>query len=89
MNNERPDLNTAEWRVGPNGNDVLRDYDYIVSLTMKRYAQQVVREHNAVAFAIRSGENWTLQDWQNWRLYHAMPQEQKVASGKVGEGNGE
>lgn len=72
------DLDTAEWRVGMNGNDVLRGHDYIVSLTLKKYATQIVREHNAVAFAIRSGENWTLEDWRNWIANHAKPALEKV-----------
>lgn len=85
MSYEQRDLDTAEWRVGVNGNDVLRGHDYIVSLTLKRYAAQVVREHNAVAFAIRSGENWTLQDWQNWRNYHAMPQDKEIECLRTGD----
>lgn len=37
-------------------------------------AEQIVRERNAVALAIRSGEGWILEDWQRWRKYRAMPQ---------------
>lgn len=55
------------WRIlNENGSEIVRDiYD-------ERIAQRIVREHNAVAFAIRSGANWILIDWQNWRVNHAM-----------------
>lgn len=69
-----------EWRVellpihgakivSSDGTEIVRDvYD-------KKYADQIVREHNAVAFAIRNGENWALGDWQNWLRNHALAEE--------------
>lgn len=30
-----------------------------------------IRLKEPLEFAVRSGANWTLEDWQNWRTYHA------------------
>lgn len=37
-------------------------------------AEQIVQEHNAVAFAVECGANWNLEDWRNWLRFHAIPQ---------------
>lgn len=48
------------------GREIVRD------MYMRELAEQIVDEHNAVMFAIRSGANWTLEDWQNWLRHHAQ-----------------
>lgn len=52
--------------VDAEGNEIVRD------VYEQGFAEQIVREHNAVAFAVRSGEHWLLEDWQTWRKYHAQ-----------------
>lgn len=65
----------GEWEVKPlpvhgyqvvdsEGREIVRD------VYRKEDAERIVKEHNAIAFAVRNGENWTLTDWQNWLRWH-------------------
>lgn len=66
----------GEWEVKPlpvHGYQVVDDSgrEIVCDAYRKEDAEQIVKEHNAVAFAIRNGENWVLGDWQNWLRNHA------------------
>lgn len=53
--------------VDSDGREIVRD------VYRKEDAEQIVGEHNAVVFAVRSGNGWNLTDWQNWLRFHAQP----------------
>lgn len=71
-------MNTEEWTWvhDPHGHHIrpVSNSDCVAHTNSLPNAEQIIQEHNAVAFAVRSGENWTLTDWQNWRRFHAIPQ---------------
>lgn len=50
--------------VDVEGREIVRD------IYEREHAEQIVREHNVVAFALRNGEGWALGDWQNWLRNH-------------------
>lgn len=47
------------------GSEIVRD------VYEREHAEQIVNEHNAIAFAVRSGNAWNLEDWRNWLRFHA------------------
>lgn len=70
-------MSTKEWKaealpvhgfkiIDDDGLEIVRD------VYRRDHTEQIVNEHNAVMFALRSGENWTPEDWQNWLRYHAQ-----------------
>lgn len=53
--------------IRPEGNG-----DCVAHTTSLPQAEQIVREHNAIDFAVECGANWNLNDWRNWLRYHAQ-----------------
>lgn len=47
------------------------DREIVRDVYFEEDAEQIVNEHNAIVFAIRHSEGWTLHDWRNWLQYHA------------------
>lgn len=76
-NTVRPMLDSNEWsQFEFDRRRVLNSSDgrtgvVVAQCDDEQRATQIVAEHNAVAFARRSGSGWTLIDWQNWLSYHA------------------
>lgn len=78
-----------DWKVEPlpihghrivdvEGREIVRD------VYEQQHAEQIVREHNAVAFAVRNGEEWTLIDWQNWLRWHVSQSVSSSTTGREG-----
>ena len=65
-----------EWKADPlpvHGYRItdLNDVEIVREVYRQEDAIQIVKEHNAVVFALRSGSGWNLEDWRNWLRFHA------------------
>lgn len=72
-----------DWKIEPlpiHGYRIvnLEDREIVRDIYQRKHADQIVKEHNAVMFARRYGDDWTLIDWRNWLINHAI-----VAVGEV------
>lgn len=65
-----------EWKVEPlpiHGWRIVDSFnkEIVSGIYKQQHAEQIAQEHNAVLFAIRSGQGWSLEDWRNWVRFHA------------------
>ena len=73
---ERRRAERDEWKVGNmaiHGHKIYNQQgrEVVSNIYRKEDAEQIVTEHNAVAFAVECGMNWNLEDWRNWLRFHA------------------